>query len=135
MHANYIDPRYSLIMLAYVTTKKSLLAIAVAIITAFISAKFLIQGTPLVSVPWGILAFLVALIAQTKREALTLGGIFGFVVSYSYLWFDNGSKLTPTKIAVLIPLIILPALFGLLCGLLCSWLGWFARTHLSRKGH
>jgi len=109
------------------------LVIIVALVVAFISAKLPAQGTPLVTLPWGVLAFLTAFIARSKKEALALGGCFGFVASYSYLWFDDTSSLTVSSVAVLIPLIIIPALFGLLCGLLASWLGWIVRMRFRPK--
>lgn len=113
----------------HITVKpvKILLVGAVSLAAALISAKLLAQGTPLVTLPWGLLAFLSACIASSKKEALTLGGYLGFVTSYAYLWFDNTSHLSVTKVAILIVLLILPALFGLLCGLLLAWLGWAVR--------
>lgn len=111
-------------------TAKPLVTIIVALVVAFVSAKLLAQGTVLVALPWGVLAFLSAFLARTKKEALTLGSCFGFVTSYAYLWFDNTSHLTISKVAVLIVLIILPALFGLLCGLVAAWLGWVVRTRV-----
>lgn len=100
--------------------------VLVALIAAFISAKYLFNGSALNAVPWGILAFASAYVASNKRQAVTIGGVFGFIVSYSFLWFDNKS-LTLSKVVILIPLIVLPALFGLLCGSLAAWLGWKSR--------
>ncbi len=120
-------------MLRHLKTKKFLLVLAVSIVAGFISAKFLAQGNPLVALPWGVLAFVAAFFAKSKREALALGGSVGFVASYAYLWFDNTAKLTLAKIITLTFLIVLPALFGFLCGLLCSWLGWATRTHIFKR--
>jgi hypothetical protein len=106
---------------------RALLVIGVAIVMAFISAKFLFNGSVLNVVPWGILAFATSLLASNRREAWMLGGIFGFVVSYAFLWFDNSGTKTISTILILIPLIILPALFGALCGFLTAWLGWMLR--------
>lgn len=107
-----------------------MLVIAVALVAAFISAKWLPQGNPLVTLPWGVLALLTAFITTSRAEAITLGGCLGFVASYSYLWFDNTATHTLGKTIFLMILIILPALFGLLAGMLCSWLGWLTRAHL-----
>ena len=72
---------------------RAFLVIGVAIVMAFISAKLLFNGSVVNVVPWGILAFATSFLASSKREAWTLGGIFGFVVSYAFLWFDNtGTK-------------------------------------------
>ena len=109
---------------------RAFLVIGVAIVMAFISAKLLFNGSVVNVVPWGILAFATSFLASSKREAWTLGGIFGFVVSYAFLWFDNTGTKTLSTILILIPLIILPALFGALCGFLAAWLGWTLRRLL-----
>ena len=114
-------------MLVALRSTRTLIIIVVALVVAFISAKLLPQGTPLVSLPWGVLAFLTAFIAGDRKQALALGSCLGFVASYSYLWFDNASALTLPKVALLIFLIVIPSLFGLLCGLLAAWVGWIVR--------
>ena len=86
------------------------------------------QGTPLVTIPWGVLALGIGLLARSKKEALLLGGLFGFTASYAYLWFDN----TSGKSLLLVAIIFLPAAFGLLCGLAVSWVGWTIRSHAKR---
>jgi hypothetical protein len=106
---------------------RAFLVIGMAIVMAFISAKLLFNGSVVNVVPWGILAIATSFLASSKREAWTLGGIFGFVVSYAFLWFDNTDTKTISTILILIPLILLPALFGALCGFLAAWLGWTLR--------
>ncbi|HEV2235145.1 MAG TPA: hypothetical protein VGR57_00660 [Ktedonobacterales bacterium] len=107
--------------------------LVVALVMAWISAKLLFNGSVWNIVPWGILAFATAFFATSRREARALGALFGFVVSYAFLWFDNTSTLTPSKVLVLVPLIVLPALFGALCGFLAAWLGWLARRQPAAK--
>lgn len=106
--------------------------IAGAMVMAFISANFLFNGSVLNVIPWGILAFATAFLATHRREAVIFGAIFGFVVSYAFLWFDNTSPKTLDKVLILIPLIIVPATFGLLCGLTLAWLGWQLRSLLHK---
>jgi len=120
-------------MLQIIKTKKALVVSIAAVAAAFISAKLLVQGSALVAIPWGILALLCAFTASSKQQALALGGLFGFLVSYSYLWFDDTSRLTAGRAAMLILLITLPALFGLGCGLALSWLGWMLRKKISHS--
>jgi hypothetical protein len=98
-----------------------------AIVMAYISANYLFHGNVLNTIAWGILAFLTAFLASSRREAWEFGGLFGFVVSYAFLWFDNTNQKTLHTVLILIPLIILPACFGLLCGLLLTTAGWYAR--------
>ena len=110
-----------------------LLTASVAILMALISAKLLFNGLWLNIIPWGILAFATAFLAPNKKAALKLGGVFGFVVSYSFWWFDDTSRTMAAHILVLIPLIMAPALFGALCGLAMAWLGWTTRRMLTAK--
>lgn len=109
--------------------------VAVAIIMALLSAKVLFNGSAWNVVPWGILAFATAFLARSRREAWVFGALFGFVVSYAFLWFDNTGTKTLITVLILIPLIILPALFGALCGALAAWLGWIARQAGARLKH
>lgn len=120
-------------MLAMLKSRNALIVVAVALIAAFISAKPFAQANAWVVIPWGILAILIAFLAKSKRESLLLGGLFGFVISYSYLWFNDTSSYTAKKIIFLALLIIVPAAFGLLCGLLGSWLGWIIKAKTARK--
>lgn len=109
--------------------------LVVAIIMAWFSGTVLFNGSAWNTLPWGILAFCTAFLATSRREAWTYGGLFGFVVSYAFLWFNNTGKKTLTSVLILIPLIILPALFGALCGLLAAWLGWIVRRAIVRPKH
>ena len=118
--------------LQFVRSRRTWLVVGVALLMAFISARFLFNGSVTNIVPWGILAFATAFVASNVRQSLLLGAIFGFVVSYAFLWFDNTGQKTLTSVLILIPLIILPALFGALCGLVLAWLGWLARRLISR---
>lgn len=109
--------------------------IGAAVAMGLLSAKVLFDGSALNVVPWGILAFATAFLASSRREAWLYGGLFGFVVSYGFLWFDNTDPNRWSKVAVLIPLIVVPALFGALCGFLAAWLGWMALRAVGlRKG-
>jgi apolipoprotein N-acyltransferase len=120
-------------MLQILKSRNALVVLVVAIVVAYISAKPFAQANAWVAIPWGILALLIAYLAKNKKESLILGGLFGFVVSYSYLWFNDTSSYTFAKIVFLICLIILPSAFGMLCGLLASWLGWTIKSKTMRK--
>ncbi|AFM41477.1 hypothetical protein Desaci_2535 [Desulfosporosinus acidiphilus SJ4] len=110
--------------------------ILLALITAFIFSRFSIaQGKALLNaVPWGIIVLLVtAWLGIGKSDALRLGAVFGFLVSYSYLWFDNQNIHSLTQVLILIPLIVLPSLFGLLCGTGLGYMGWQIRRMFMAK--
>lgn len=119
-------------MLISSKTYKTVFAGGISIILAYISAKFLAQGNPLVTIPWGIAGIVFGATARNKKEALVLGACIGFVASYAYLWFDNTSSLALSRIILLVFLIFLPSLFGLLCGLFSSWIGWTIRRYFTR---
>jgi len=110
-----------------------LLVFGVAVVMAFISAKFLFNGSMANIVPWGILAFATSFLASRRREAWLFGAIFGFVVSYAFLWFDNTGTKTLSSVLILIPLIIAPSLFGALCGFLAAGLGWIVQQLFKRQ--
>lgn len=108
--------------------------ILLALVTAFIFG-LLDYGSLLPNaVPWGIIVLLVtAWLGNGKRDSLKLGAVFGFLVSYAYLWFDNKNIHSVTQVLILIPLIILPSLFGMLCGTALGYLGWCTRLLLIKK--
>ncbi|KLU64537.1 hypothetical protein DEAC_c34830 [Desulfosporosinus acididurans] len=104
--------------------------ILLALVTGFIFSRLSIaQGKALVNaVPWGVLVLLVtAWLGTSKNDSYRMGAVFGFFVSYAYLWFDNQNIHSVTQVLILIPLIILPSLFGLLCGTALGYLGWRIR--------
>src|SRR5581483_12137433 len=99
-----------------------LLVGACAVIMGFISGKLLLfNGSAMNVLPWGVLAFATSILAPTRRQALKLGGIFGFIVSFSFLCFNNTGTKTLSAAAVVALLAAVAALFGLLCGMLLSW--------------
>lgn len=108
--------------------------VLIALVTAFIFGRLNIGQLLPNAVPWGILVLLVtALLGTGKCDALRLGAVFGFLVSYAYLWFDNRNIHSVSQVLTLILLIILPAMFGLLCGTALGYLGWRLRRLFMRK--
>ncbi|SMQ64225.1 hypothetical protein SAMN05444673_0969 [Bacillus sp. OV166] len=78
--------------------------ILLALVTAFIFGR-LNYGTLLLNaVPWGILVLLVTTWLGTgKGVALRLGAVFGFLVSYAYLWINNQNIHSVTQVLILLP--------------------------------
>ncbi len=106
----------------------------IAIIAAFINASINQNGLLPNAIPWGILAFVISfLTANNRKQALWLCAIFGFVVSYSYLWFDNHGIKSLTQVLFLIPVVVAPSLFGALCGSVCGYIGWKVRRLLRKN--
>jgi hypothetical protein len=68
--------------------------VLLALVTAFIFSQISItQGKALQNaVPWGILVLILAAwLGTSKGDALRLGAVFGFFVSYAYLWFTTAT--------------------------------------------
>lgn len=91
----------------------------------FVSARYLPQGTALVTIPWGIAALLFGAFSRSRSRtrALLLGAVFGFLASYSYLWFDDTDPSRAGKVLGVALVILLPAAFGALCGAGAAWIG------------
>ena len=107
-----------------------------ALVTAFIFSRLTVaQGKTFANaVPWGILVFLVTtFLGTSKKDALRLGALFGFLVSYAYLWFDNRNIQSLTQVLLLVVVVVLPSLFGLLCGVALEYLGWRIRRLFLRE--
>lgn len=96
--------------------KPYLLVALAAGLMAFISAHYLWHGDIRNTIPWGLLSFACGLLAANKTMAWKLGGVYGFAVSYWFLWFDNTDPLSLHQFVQLFLLIPLPSLFGALCG-------------------
>jgi hypothetical protein len=105
-----------------------------ALVTAFVFGQLNYGNLFLNAVPWGIIVLILTTwFGKSQKDALRLGAVFGFLLSYAYLWFDNHNIHSLTQILILIPLIILPSLFGLLCGAALGYLGWRLRKLFRRK--
>lgn len=102
---------------------KALGMTVLAAVLGYISARFLPQGNPLVTIPWGIAAVALGYAASRRTTALAAGSLVGFVASYAYLLSDTTGHIG----AKIILVIALPATFGLLCGGLAAWIGWRIR--------
>ena len=103
------------------------------IVMAFISAHYLFSGDARSVFPWAILALLVGLSTRNRREALYAGGIYGYILSFSFLWFDKSGPTSLHQFGQLMVVIGLVSLFGALCGLLLSWLAYSLKSFLISK--
>lgn len=92
--------------------------VLVAMTMAFISAHYLWHGDIRNTIPWGLLTLVCGASAGSKAAAWKLGAVFGFSVSYWFLWFDNTDPFSLHQFLQLFLIIPLPSLFGALCGAL-----------------
>ena len=110
--------------------KRYLIVMGVAVTMALISSKLLFHGSVANVIPWGILALAISFLARDRRDAGKLGAVFGFVLSLAFLWIDNKSQKTFSRVLILVPVTLVPSLFGLLCGWIIASLGWKLRQLL-----
>lgn len=100
----------------------------------FISGQLLLfNGSAMNVLPWSILAFGAAFLAKTKRQAVKFSAVFSFVVSFSFLLFNNTGTTTIIQAVKLIVAASVASLFGLLGGMLLGWLGWKVRCGFKEK--
>jgi hypothetical protein len=108
-------------------------AVVIGIALGLISARYLPQGNPLVTVPWGVAALILGALTSRARRALLVGGAVGFTASYAYLWADDTQPLSLSTGLRLALIILVPAAFGLICGAVAGWLGLLAANAIRRK--
>jgi hypothetical protein len=110
------------------------LVVLCAIIMGFISGKLLLFGGSAMNVfPWGILALATSYLATSKRHAIKLSAIFSFIVSFSFLLFNNTGTTTLVQAMKLIAAAGIASLFGLLGGMLLGWFGWKTRHGFKKE--
>jgi len=105
-----------------------LIIIVAAIGMGFVSGRLLLLGGSAMNVlPWGVLTIAASFLGPTKRQAVKLSSVFAFLVSFSFLWFNNTDSKTLSSTLTLVALAAFASLFGLMCGALLGWLGWKIR--------
>jgi hypothetical protein len=115
------------------TAVRVVVAAVIGVVLGFVSARYLPQGNPLVTLPWGAVALILGALASRRRQALLAGAVLGFTASYAYLWADDTQPLSLTTGLRLALIIFVPATFGLICGAAAGWLGLLAAKAIWRK--
>jgi len=111
-----------------------ILIILSAIVMGFISGKLLLfNGSAINIFPWGILALGASFLVNTKRQAIKFSAVFSFVVSFSFLLFNNTGTTSLVQALKLIAAAAIASSFGLLCGLFLGWLGWHIRHGFKKE--
>jgi hypothetical protein len=115
-------------MKSRLASKKYWSVIFAALVMAYISSRYLFVGSGLSVIPWGLLGILLGtIVAQDKREAYMIGAIYGFTLSFSFLWIDKAGHTSLTQFLFLLVIITLLGVFGAGCGALCSHIGYALR--------
>jgi hypothetical protein len=117
--------------------QKILLIVLVAISMGFVSGKLLLfNGSATNVLPWAALAFMSSFLAATKRQAITLPAVFSFIVSFSFLLFNNNGTTTLAQALKLLLAAAIASLMGLFGGMILGWVGWNVRRLFKTKaGH
>lgn len=100
--------------------KKYYVAVIVALVMAFVSAKFLFGGSVRNVIPWGLLTLIWGFAATNKSESWKLGAAYGFSLSFFFLWFDKSGHTSLKQFLELVIITALASLFGAFCGALLS---------------
>ncbi|HSW74601.1 MAG TPA: hypothetical protein VLG16_01895 [Candidatus Saccharimonadales bacterium] len=118
-----MTPRQTLILLVFC-----------AVAMGFISGKLLLfNGSAMNVLPWSILAFGASFLAVSKRQSIKFSATFSFVVSFSFLLFNDANINNLAQLLKLILAACVASSFGLLGGVLLGWLGWKARHGFKRN--
>lgn len=105
-----------------------LLVVLCAIVMGFISGKLLLfNGSAANVFPWTVLAFAVSFLAASKRQAIKLSAMFSFIVSFSFLLFNNTGTTTFVQALKLIAAATIASSMGLVGGIPIGWFGWKVR--------
>jgi hypothetical protein len=110
-------------------TKKLLAAALVGIALGIIASRFLLVGSFLSLIPWGIAGLLIGLWCSSYREAILIGACYGFLLAFSFMLAGyQGSAPTLTRL----PFFAALGLVGALCGLGLGLIGCFAYQKFGR---
>ena len=95
-----------------------------------IGSRYLIVGSALSLIPWGIAGFLIGYWSDTRRQSILNGGLYGFVLSFVFMLSGySGSEPVISRF----PFFALLGLFGAVCGLILGWIGYFLRSKFAQR--
>ncbi len=101
-----------------------LLVLSVGSLLGFLGARYLFVGSWLCLIPWTI-AGLVLGYASRKGEPTLTGAAYGFALSFVFMIAGYGGA---ASLLSRLPSFALLGLFGALCGLLLSLVGFFCKS-------
>ncbi len=108
--------------------KKLFVAVLVGIVLGIISSRYLLVGSALSLIPWGIAGLLFGLWCLTNREAIPIGGLYGFLVAFTFMAAGyQGSAPIITRL----PFFAILGIIGAICGIGLGVTGSFFRRKIS----
>src|ERR1700687_3492260 len=108
--------------------KKLASAVLVGIVLGVVASRYLLVGSWLSLIPWGIVGLLFGWWCHGYRDGMTVGAVYGFLLAFSFM--IAGYQGAATLISRL-PFFAGLGLFGALCGVGLGVVGAFARKKLS----
>jgi hypothetical protein len=107
--------------------KLTIASIVIGAVLGIIGSKYLLVGSSLSLIPWGIINILIGWFSQTNKWAIINGVAYGFSLCFMFMLAGySGADPVVTKI----PFFILIGLFGALCGHTIACVSRFIRTKI-----
>jgi hypothetical protein len=94
-----------------------------------LGARYLLVGSGWSLLPWGLVAVLAGISADSRRQAALDGGLYGFVLSLVFMIAGYAGE---APLAGRLPFFALLGLFGAACAAVLSLAGRLARTRIHR---
>ena len=107
--------------------KKVIVAVAVGIVFGILSSRYVLVGSALSLVPWGIAGVLLGLWCPLFQEAVPIGALYGFLVAFTFMAAGyQGSAPILTRL----PFFAILGIVGAICGIVLGVIGSFVRRKL-----
>ena len=110
--------------------KRLIIVALVGVLLGSFISKYLFVGSWLNLVLWGTVGVSIGWFAQSKKESLADGALFGFVLSFSFMMAGYGGSMS--RISRVLPFSVL-GVFGAICGMALGIIGQVIVTHVKRK--
>ena len=108
---------------------KILKAVVLGILVGIITSKFLLANALLSLILMGLAALLAGWISNNKKSSLIDGGVYGFFMAFIFMLAGYTGE---TSVFTRIPFFAIIGLFGGLCGLIVSFLGFFLKEKFKK---
>lgn len=109
--------------------KKLLAASLLGIALGIIASRYLLVGSALSLIPWGVAGLLLGLWCPTYRTAASTGALYGFLLAFTFMLAGyQGSA----PILSRLPFFAILGIVGAICGAALGLVGSFARRKFSR---
>jgi len=109
--------------------KKVLAAVVISVVFGVLSSRYLLVGSALSLIPWGIAGVLLGLWCTQYRQATGLGALYGFLIAFTFMAAGYQGA---APILSRVPFFAILGLVGAVCGVGLGVIGAFLRRKLRR---